>query len=155
MFRNLMTLLLVVGLLSGAWIVTAWAVELDGIKCPVSNKPVKEGSFVEFAGGKVYFCCNGCPKAFNNNQDKFTAKAHHQLFATGQAKQTGCPKTGKKLNPDTAIDVDGVAVAFCCNGCKGWANKSKGDELLAKLFGKKGFEKGFKVGDEEEEDDDS
>ncbi|MEK6238858.1 MAG: hypothetical protein N2C14_29435 [Planctomycetales bacterium] len=112
--------------------------------CFISGKPAKEASSAEYKGGKVYFCCNNCPKAFKANTAKFATKANHQLVATGQAKQTACPIAGRKLNPATAITVNGAKVAFCCNGCKGKASKATGDTQLTLLFGKS-FDKSFKV----------
>lgn len=119
--------------------------KLEGIKCPVSGKPVKEASAVEFKGAKVYFCCDGCPKEFEANTAKYTAKANHQLVATKQFKEVKCPLAGKDLNPDTAIEVAGVKVCFCCNGCKGKATKAEGDAQIDLIFNDKAFEKGFEI----------
>ena len=142
-------LVIIAGMLGVVGLVDAdEQVDLAGVKCPVSGQPVKAASAVEFNGGKVYFCCNNCPKAFNNDTAKYTDKANHQLARTGQATQKKCPKTGRNLNPNTAIDVDGVSVCFCCNGCKGWAQQSEGDELITKLFSSDAFAKGFTVGEE-------
>lgn len=43
-------------------------------KCPVSGKPINPEAFVEYKGEKVYFCCPGCPKAFEENPEKYVAK---------------------------------------------------------------------------------
>src|SRR5262249_28554091 len=88
-------------------------------KCPVSGKDAKETSSVEYKGAKVYFCCDNCPKKFEQDTKKFAAKANHQLVATGQAKQVKCPLQGKELNADTKITVAGVDVCFCCQMCQG------------------------------------
>ena len=118
---------------------------LAGIKCPVSGKAIKAASFAKHNGGKVYFCCDNCPKAFAAKKSKFAAKANHQLVATGQAKLVKCPLLGKKLNPATKISIAGVNVCFCCNGCKGKAGKAKGDAQIALVFNDKAFAKGFKI----------
>src|SRR5688572_1576507 len=76
------------------------AEKLEGVKCPVSNRAVKEASAVDYKGGKVYFCCDNCPKGFAKDTKKFAAKANAQLVATGQAKQGACPFSGAKLNPE-------------------------------------------------------
>lgn len=116
------------------------------LTCPVSGKPAKKSAAVELdSGAKVYFCCENCPNAFKKNPDKFAAKANHQLYGTGQAKLAACPLTGKKLNPATAIEIEGVKVCFCCNGCKGKATKASGKAQLELVFGKKAFAKGFKI----------
>ena len=110
-------------------------------KCPVSGAPAKEASAVAYKGAKVYFCCNNCPKAFAANTEKFAAKANSQLASTGQAVQVACPLSGKPCNAEKTVDVSGVKVAFCCDGCKGKTEKS--DDALALLFGDKDFDKGF------------
>ena len=109
--------------------------------CPVSGGPAKEDNAVAFAGKQVYFCCKNCPKAFEADTDKYANKAHHQLVQTGQAVQVGCPLSGRKVNPDTAVDVAGISVAFCCENCQGKAEAS--DDVLALVFGN--FTKGFTV----------
>jgi YHS domain-containing protein len=118
---------------------------LAGIKCPISGKAIKAASFLKHNGGKVYFCCDNCPKAFAKNTAKFTAKANQQLYATKQAKLVKCPIKGKKINEATTIDVAGTKVAFCCNGCKGKVSKATGADQLELVFGKDAFAKGFKV----------
>ncbi len=104
------------------------------VKCPVSGKDVKAASFVEFNGGKVYLCCDGCPAAFKKDTAKFAAKANHQMAQTGQIVEVACPLSGKKLNPETGLDIAGVKVTFCCNNCKGAVAKMSADEQLAKVF---------------------
>jgi YHS domain-containing protein len=112
--------------------------------CPVSGKAINPKAAVDYKGGKVYFCCPACPKAFAKNTAKFANKANHQLALTGQATQVACPVAGKeKTNPKTKIDVAGVGVVFCCNGCKGKA--SKAEDKVAFVFNDKAFAKGFKV----------
>lgn len=120
-------------------------VKLDGIKCPVSGKAATPNA-VDYKGGKVYFCCENCPKAFSKDSAKFATKANAQLVATGQAKQAKCPLSGGKLNPDTAITVGGAKVCFCCEMCQGKVKEAKDAEALELVFSDKAFEKaGFKV----------
>jgi YHS domain-containing protein len=133
-------------LLLGASLHAADQVKLDGIKCPVANKPAKAGTEVDYKGGKVYFCCQNCPKTFTAHTEKFAAKANHQLAATGQAYEVKCPLTGRPLNAATAIDVGGVKVAFCCNNCKGRAEAAQGDAQITLIFNDKSFGQGYKVG---------
>ncbi|HEX7380474.1 MAG TPA: hypothetical protein VF278_25395 [Pirellulales bacterium] len=118
---------------------------VEKAKCPVSGEACKEDASVDYKGGKVYFCCEKCPKAFAKDTAKFAAKANMQLVATGQAKEVKCPLAGKDLNPSTAIKVGGVDVCFCCNKCKGAVSKLSGDEQIDKVFNDEAFEKGFKV----------
>src|SRR5258705_4947419 len=104
-------------------------VKLDGIKCPVSGKAATKNA-VDYKDGKVYFCCENCPKAFSKDSTKFATKANAQLVATGQAKQAKCPISGQALNPDTEITVAGAKVAFCCEKCQGKVAAAKGDEQI-------------------------
>jgi len=122
-------------------------VDLTGIKCPVSGAPAKDidGSSRDCHGGKVYFCCANCPKKYDADKAKFATKANKQLIDTKQAEEVKCPISGQDLNPDTAIEVSGTKVAFCCNMCKGKVEKAKGDEQLDLVFSDKAFDKGYKV----------
>ena len=117
--------------------------------CPVSGKEALETESVAYKEAKVYFCCPNCPKAFEKDTAKFAAKANHQLVGTQQYKEVKCPLTGRQLNPDTAIEVSGVEVAFCCNNCKGKAEKAEGDEQIALIFSDANFKKGYEKADKE------
>jgi hypothetical protein len=151
-YRNMKSMLWL-GLLSVASMIAvgtlvaedADKVDLSKIKCVVSGKPINPDATVEYKKAKVYFCCEGCPGAFEKDTAKFAAKANHQLVATHQAKQTACPMSGKELNPDTAIKVAEVEVAFCCANCQKAASSKEGDEQIELVFNDKAFEKGFKI----------
>lgn len=136
------------GVLAVLMLATAYAadaVKLDGINCLVAgNKPAKAENAVDYKGGKVYFCCMNCPKAFAADKAKFAAKANFQLAATKQAKQVKCPLSGEDVDSSQSIKVSGVDVAFCCGMCKGKAEAEK--DQVAFLFGDKTFDKAFKVG---------
>ena len=119
--------------------------DLTKIKCVVSGKAINPEATAEYKGAHVYFCCEGCPGAFAKDTKKFASKANHQLVATHQAKQTGCPMSGKEIVADTAIEIAGVDVAFCCGNCKKAASSKEGDEQVELVFNDKAFEKGFKV----------
>ena len=99
--------------------------------------------FVEFNGGKVYFCCGGCAAEFAQDPDKFAAKANLQLVQTGQLKQIACPFSGKPTSPETALDVDGVNVSFCCDHCKSKAAEAANEEQVNLIFAD--ASKGFKT----------
>jgi len=120
-------------------------VDFAKIKCVVSGKPVNVEKKADFKGGSVYFCCPGCAASFAKDATKFTAKANHQLVATGQAKQEGCPMSGKPVDAANSVAVGGVDVAFCCKNCKGAAEKLQGEEQVTKIFGDDAFGKAFKV----------
>lgn len=114
--------------------------------CPVAKtKAAKEDKSVEYKGGKVYFCCGGCPEAFKKDTAKYAARANMQLVETKQAKEVKCPFSGADLNPATKIKVGDVDVCFCCDKCKAKAEALKGDEQIDLVFNDKAFDKGFKV----------
>lgn len=115
-------------------------------KCVVSGGPAKEDKTVAYKGGKVYFCCENCPKAFEKDVAKFATKANLQLAATGQAKQAKCPLSGGKLNAEKTVKVGGVEVQFCCENCQGKVAKAEGDAQIDLVFSEAAFEKaGFAV----------
>lgn len=120
-------------------------VKLDGIKCVMNPKgDAKAASSVDYKGGKVYFCCDNCPKKFDATKNAIAA--NHQLVATKQAKQTKCPLSGQPCKPENKVTVNGATVAFCCENCQGKADKAKGEDQLKLLFSNEAFEKaGFKV----------
>lgn len=114
-------------------------------KCPVSGKAIDKENSVEHNGGKVYFCCPNCPKAFEKTPEKFASKANYQLYVTKQAKLVKCPFTGKALNTETKIDVSGVPVCFCCMNCQAKAKDLEGQKQIDAIFNDKAFKKGFEV----------
>jgi hypothetical protein len=115
------------------------------LKCPVSGKAATKDHALDHNGGKVYFCCDNCPKAFKENTAKFAAKANEQMIVDGQFKQAKCPISGAKLNPDQHVAVDGVEVQFCCDKCKGKVAAAKGDEQLNLVFSDEAFKKGYEL----------
>tara|TARA_B100000686_G_scaffold295205_1_gene325895 strand:- start:77 stop:544 length:468 start_codon:yes stop_codon:yes gene_type:complete len=129
--------------------VAAPKLNLKGVKCVMNAKAAaKAKSSADFKGGKVYFCCGNCAKAFATKQKdpKVATSGNHQLVATKQVKQAKCPLSGGKLNASTKIKVQGAEVAFCCNNCKGKASKAKGADQLALVFSDAAFKKaGFAV----------
>jgi len=126
----------------------AYAAEEKGkfkATCPVSGKPAVEDKSVAYKDAKVYFCCGGCPGAFEKDVAKYAAKANQQLVATEQATQTKCPLSGGKLNPDATVTVGDVKVQFCCNNCQKKASEAKGDDQVKLVFSDDAFKKGFEV----------
>ena len=112
--------------------------------CPVSGKAAKEASVVTAKNGdKVYFCCDNCPKAYKANPRKFDMKVNAQLVETGQVVQVACPITGKATKEETAVEIAGSKVAFCCKNCEGKVNKADDDGKVKIAFAKAAFDKGF------------
>ncbi len=112
-------------------------------KCPVSGQAAIETSSVTHNSKKVYFCCENCPKAFAKNPGKYSTKVNHQWAVTGQIVQVACPLTGRKVNPDKAIEIAGVTVTVCCGNCEGKVKKA--DDKIALVFAN--IAKGFTLQD--------
>lgn len=129
---------------------SADGVDLDGIKCVVADKPASEAKSTSFKEGKVYFCCGGCQSKFAKAEKKFTAAANRQLVATKQYTQTKCPIAGRDVNPNVALEVDGVKVSFCCNGCKGKVEKTEAKKRSKLVFNEKVFGKAFVIAEMKE-----
>jgi YHS domain-containing protein len=113
--------------------------------CPVAGKPIDKSISSDYGGGKVCFCCAKCKAKFDADSAKFATKANLQLAASGQAKQTACPFSGKAVKPATTVNVAGVDVQFCCDGCKAKVAAAKPDQQIQMVFGSKAFSKAFKV----------
>lgn len=132
-------------------VIIAGEVDLKGVKCLLNPKAdAKAEKSVDYKGGKVYFCCDNCPKAFSKDTAKFASKANAQLVSTKQAKQEKCPLSGGATKADKTAKVAGVEVAFCCENCQGKVAKASEAEALELVFSDKAFEKGFKVEKSEE-----
>ncbi len=124
---------------------------LADAKCPVSGAAVSKDASISYKGGKLYFCCGGCPAKFEENLEKYASKANLQLVVTGQVRQVSCPVAGGKLNPETKMKVCGVDVCFCCNGCKGKVAKAAPEKQREMVFGKT-FDKAFRAKTEKQPD---
>ena len=117
-------------------------VSIDKLKCLMNGTgQAKEDKSSDWKDGKVYFCCSNCLKKFDDDKKTYAAKANHQLIASQQVEQKACPFSGGELNKDTAIEVKGAKIAFCCNNCKGKAEKIADDEKIEKLFSEENYEK--------------
>jgi YHS domain-containing protein len=126
-----------------------WAeVNLTNAKCPIAGGAANAETSVAYKGGKVYFCCGGCDKSFQENVAAYAAKANHQLFVTGQAKQIACPLAGEPVDAKITAKVHDATVAFCCAHCREAVEAAADDDArLELLFNDEAFAKGFKVGD--------
>lgn len=142
--RNLLVCVSSVALLA-LTVYAADEVKLEGIKCIMNPKAAaKAETGVDYKGGKVFFCCMNCPKKFD--ETKNAVAANHQLVATKQAKQEKCPLTGRALNAEQKVTVNGAEVTFCCPNCKGKVAKATGEDQLKLCFSNEAFDKaGFKV----------
>jgi YHS domain-containing protein len=122
-------------------------VKLDGVKCIVAAKnDAKADKTRDYKDGKVYFCCDNCPKKFDADQKAFATKANAQLVQTGQAKQGKCPISGQPVDTTKELTVGGAKVQFCCDMCKGKVDKAEGDKKLEMVFSDDAWKKAeFKV----------
>ena len=121
--------------------VTAAVKEPSAAKCPVSGHGCDPAAHADFAGGKVWFCCEKCQASFAEDSAPFAAKAHAQMVSTGQLVQKGCPFSGGPVKAGTQLVVADAEVGFCCNNCKGKVEKAGPDEQVTMVFGNiaKGF----------------
>ncbi|MCR9293121.1 MAG: hypothetical protein NXI32_10410 [bacterium] len=129
-------------------------IDLTDVKCIMNPKAAaKADHALDYKGGKVYFCCDNCPKGFEKKvktDETVAAKGNHQLVATKQVKQAKCPFSGGDLNEETAIKVAGAKIAFCCENCQGKAEGMEGDKQVVALFGDEAFKKaGFEIVEKE------
>jgi YHS domain-containing protein len=148
MSRKVLAMLLVFSLGCASFVVAADKEKKEKepqAKCPISGQAINKDASAEYKGAKVYFCCKDCVAKFEKDTAKYAAKANEQLVVTKQATQQACPFSGGKLNPDTALKVDGISVCFCCDGCKGKVAKAEPDKQCELVFNDKAFEKGFKL----------
>jgi YHS domain-containing protein len=111
--------------------------------CPVSGKPAVETAVLELprGGGKVYFCCENCPKAFKADPKRFELKVQRQMLETGQIAQVACPVSGKPVNKEVKAELGQAKVGFCCEKCLAKFNEADDDGKLKLVFAK--LDKGF------------
>lgn len=137
------TTFLAICIVAGATVV-AGDVDLKNVQCVVANKAASAGKTADYKDGKVYFCCGGCAGKFASNTKKFAERANHQLVATKQYTQKGCPFSGGAVKGGKMINIAGTEVGFCCDGCKNKVASAKDDAARMKLvFSDKAFGKGF------------
>jgi len=116
----------------------------EGTKCFVGGKPAKVEAVADYRGGKVFLCCDHCAETFTKDTEKFATLANHQLVATGQFEQTGCPISGGDVDAEQFVEVSGVKVFMCCDKCKAKVESAASEEEKQKLvFANAAFEKAF------------
>lgn len=124
--------------------VVAKEISVEKVKCFISGKPAKAESSAAYREGKVFFCCDNCPAAFDAKDEAMATKANHQLVATKQYAQKGCPFSGRPVAEGSELAVAGTKVGFCCDGCKGKVEGKEDDAAkVAIVYNNKSFEKGF------------
>ncbi len=134
---------LAICVVAGATVI-AGDIDLKKVQCVVANKAATEGKSADYKGGKVYFCCGGCAGKFATDSKKYAERANHQLVATKQYTQKGCPFSGGKVKASTLVSIGGTKVGFCCDNCKGKVTSASDDAAKMKLvFSDTAFGKGF------------
>ena len=121
--------------------VQADKIDFTKVKCLVSGAAAKEAKSSAWKDGTVYFCCDNCKGKFEGDKKAMAAKANHQLIATSQVTQKACPFSGGEIKADKTVEFKGAKVAFCCDNCKGKAEKMSDDDKVANLFGEDAFAK--------------
>lgn len=118
---------------------------LASVPCLVSGEPSKPEFAMPYKGGKLHFCCKSCRGEFTGNLTQYSAPANLQLFATGQARVTICPVSGRAIPADTKfkVAVGRAEVKLCCGGCRAKVLKTDGDERVALIFNNASFAKSF------------
>ena len=110
------TTFLAICIVAGATVV-AGDVDLKNVQCVVANKAANAAKSADYKDGKVYFCCGGCAGKFASNTKQFSERANHQLVATKQYTQKGCPFSGGAVKAGKMVKIAGTEVGFCCDGC--------------------------------------
>jgi len=92
-----------------------------GLLCPVSGKPAGLANKTMTPEGPVFFCCDGCPKKFEADADKYKEQvaAQRAVLAHYPKVQETCPLSGKPIIKEAFVESEGKKVYFCCNGCAG------------------------------------
>lgn len=121
--------------------------KVETVNCPVAGKEIKisAAKTVSYNKATLYVCCDGCKGKVEKDPAKYALKANHQVFKTGQYKQTKCPISGGPMDSSKTVKIGGTEVAFCCGKCQGKAKSASGDDQLSIAFSDKAFKKGFEL----------
>lgn len=90
--------------------------------CPVMGGEIDPKVSINFQGQKVFFCCAGCGKKFQNEPATYEAKLKAEF-----TQQVHCPVDGKPISPTISLEKEG-ATYFCSEQCR---EKFKGDPAYA------------------------
>jgi YHS domain-containing protein len=93
----------------------AAAADAKEATCPVMGskfKVTKSSEFRMVNGKAVYFCCGGCPEAFDKEPEKYSAKV-------GDLTCPVMEGTPAKLNKTLRVLVNDSYYYTCCSACPG------------------------------------
>ena len=117
-------------------------IQLSGVKCIVTGKPVSSRYQVAYKQGKLFFDCNSSRLKFESSKGDFRTKANHQLAVTGQYLQNKCPISKARLSSKSQFthSVAGFKVRFCCEQCMStFAEQQDADVRIKAMFGQQSF----------------
>ena len=88
--------------------------------CPVMGEEIDKNVYADHKGKRVYFCCEKCVEAFQEDPDEYLnkLKAEGVILEDVPVVETACPVSGKPVNKSIFTEYRGERVYFCCNGCK-------------------------------------
>lgn len=119
-------------------------IDLSEVECLVDPKRLAQQAFVaDHRDGKIFFCCEGCLKAYQADPVSFSTQANMQLVSTKQYTQSGCPLTDGEVDASKTVTVGGQEVAFCCGGCLSKVQSATEEDRVAMIFDDAAFEKSF------------
>ena len=84
-------------------------------KCPVMGGSIDEEAYADYDGKRIYFCCVGCEKSFQEDPEKYMKQMKEQGVALDDAV---CPVSGEPAKADVFTEHDGKKLYFCCEDCK-------------------------------------
>lgn len=121
-------------------------IDMSTVKCLIAdNKNIVEVSGVDYLEGKVYFCCESCQDEFRANPAKYAQRANQQLVETGQYIQKACPFSGKDVDPELSLEIDGLSIGVSSSNYLDIVKSAADDDVRAELvFNPESFEMGFK-----------
>jgi len=89
--------------------------------CPVSGKPLGDKPIIKvYDGREVRFCCEGCPKKFEANKEKYLSKIDAAVIKQQQDRYPlkTCVVSGEKTGDNPVMYVyNNRLLEFCCKDC--------------------------------------
>lgn len=87
--------------------------------CPVMGEPIDFSVSTNTADGPVYFCCKMCIKKLEGDPTKFAKAVAEQrkALAARPKVQVTCPVSGKAVDKDSFVEINGEKIYTCCNKC--------------------------------------
>jgi YHS domain-containing protein len=107
------------------------AAQSSNALCPVSGEKLDDRENLVWVGNKSFaVCCKKCARKASNTPAAYLDKLE------GRGKQTLCPISGEKIDPEVSVEVDGYRIGACCEKCAAKI-KANPQAAFAKLAAKK------------------